>query len=403
MSAINKIKQTLQKHGVEFHNEAPLIPTGIDLLDFNNGIENSKGEIEIGAPLGRIIHIIGKSGSGKSTLAYKIAGAIMQNYKTADTLVYDAEAAAKEERVRKMMGISSKRFERDVMIKSTDTSSEDLFFLVNSIYKEKRDNKEKYMIDDEITGRTMYSPTIIILDSLARLIANEVQEDEQIKLGMTAATQAKINNAFFKQILGKIVKVNITFIIINHIGKNISINPMQPVQAQLNTLKADENVPGGKDALYLADLGIKLELKKKFEEDSEYGIKGYISEAQFFKSRTNVAGRKMEFIFSQSEGFLNDLTNFHYLKSKKLVGGAGKSFYVNDIPDVKFAQKNFRAVYKENEDFREKFDEYVQDLLIGLVSSSLDSDDLDDLSDESDYEDGEEEEVAPKKSSRSKK
>lgn len=367
MSAISKLKADAKKNRVKLTEEGTLYPTGIDYVDFSNGFTTDDGSIEYGIPLGRLLHFIGKSGSGKSTLAYAVAGSILQEFESADCVVYDVERAAKPTRVRKLMGVSRDRFENDVMIQDMDTSTENLQKLVHNIYIEKvKTNPKDYIVEDA-NGEEIISPTVIILDSLAVLMSSEVQEDESINLGMTAATQAKMNNAFFKQAINKFAKANITFIIVNHIGKNISINPMQPVQAQLNTLKADENVPGGKDALYLSDLGIKLELKKKLEPDSEYGIKGYISNAIFFKSRTNAAGKQIELVFDQNSGFDNILTNFHQMKAQKKILGAGRSFYVEGLESVKFAQKDFKQKYLTDKTLRKHFDEMVQEFMIGLV------------------------------------
>jgi RecA/RadA recombinase len=380
MSAIKKLKAEFVKNKVKLMDNSKLVPTGNDYLDFSNGFTNDEGEIEFGIPLGRLIHLIGKSGSGKSTLAYDIAGSILRNFERADCVVYDVERAAKNTRVRKLMRISKARFDEDVLIQNMDTNSENLQALLFSIYKEKcKDNPKDYLMEDD-DGNTIVAPTVIILDSLAGLMSIDIQEDESVKLGMTAATQAKTNNAFFKQGVNIFAKANITFIIVNHIGKNISINPMQPVQAQLNTLKADENVPGGKDALYLADFGIKLEFKKKLEPDSEYGIKGYISTAMFFKSRTNTAGKMIELVFSQNDGFDNILTNYHLLKSQKKILGAGRSFYVEGIEDVKFSQKDYKAKYLADKKFARKVDAIVEEYLIGIVP---------DLPQENEYEEDE--------------
>ena len=73
------------------------------------------------------------------------------------------------------------------------------------------------------------------------------------------------------------------------------------------------------------------------------------------KSRSNRAGQTIDYVFNQEEGFDNVLTNYVYMKKEGRVGGAGRSFYLDFAPDVKFSQKDFKKKYEENKEFRKQF------------------------------------------------
>ena len=73
----------------------------------------------------------------------------------------------------------------------------------------------------------------------------------------------------------------------------------------------------GSSVIYLADSLVKLLAGSKLEEDKDYGIKGFMVNGIFLKSRSNEAGRPFELVFNQKIGFDDFYTNFNYLKKEK--------------------------------------------------------------------------------------
>ena len=129
--------------------------------------------------------------------------------------------------------------------------------------------------------------------------------------------------------------------------------------ADINYLGQNESMPGGKSFPYLANMLLKITARGKLDPNassssgSKYGIKGYISEFELIKSRTAPAGTKFEVIYSQAEGFLNDLTDLKNLSEAGYVSGSPRAYFFEELPDVKFTNKNFREVYKGSPELRE--------------------------------------------------
>jgi hypothetical protein len=63
----------------------------------------------------------------------------------------------------------------------------------------------------------------------------------------------------------------------------------------------------------------------------------------------------MDVIYDQNRGYDNIYSNYHFLKSEKLIGGAGRSFYVDGAEDVKFSQKDFKVKLKSSKELRKAF------------------------------------------------
>jgi hypothetical protein len=213
----------------------------------------------------------------------------------------------------------------------------------------------------------MFPPTVILLDSLALMAPDTVEEGQEMKGQMSATAIAKANTQLFKRIVGPMMDTNIVLIVINHITDKVDINPMAKTQAQVNFLKQDESLPGGKAPIYLSNYLFKLVTSKKLTADKEFGIKGFEVNLELIKSRSAAAGLAITLIFDQDRGFNNVISNFCFLKDQKLLKGGGKGYFFDVAPDVKFSQKTFQSVYESNPEFAEKFDELVREELYKLV------------------------------------
>ena len=112
---------------------------------------------------------------------------------------------------------------------------------------------------------------------------------------------------------------------------------------------------------------IKLTARKKLDEDSEFGIKGFFVEATFIKSRSTASGVTCMLVYDQVNGFDNLLTNYILVKEMGHLGGGGQGFYLKEYPSVKFTQKKFKEKYKENPEFAEAFNVVAKECLEAFI------------------------------------
>lgn len=190
---------------------------------------------------------------------------------------------------------------------------------------------------------------------------------------MSSTATAKTNNAIIKRNAQLMSDANIIMLIVNHLTTKIDIGGM-PSAAVLNYLKQDESMPGGSSAMFMADALLKVVPSTKLNPDKDYGIKGFMVKGEFIKSRSNEAGVPFEMIFNQSKGFDNFYTNFNNLKKLKILQGNGRAYYFDFAPDIKFTQKNVKEIYETNEEFREGFDNLVQEIYFDCITNAGDYD-----------------------------
>jgi hypothetical protein len=150
---------------------------------------------------------------------------------------------------------------------------------------------------------------------------------------------------------------------------------------------SEENL--GKAITYLTNTLTKLETGSKLTPDKELGIKGFYLTGILIKSRNTEAGTQFKMVFEQSKGINNLLTNFVNLKDLKRISGAGRSFHLDTLPDVKFSLKEFAEKYRTNEKLRKAFDEAVDEEYSKFLPDEFDSAYNGNISAESDKEEDE--------------
>lgn len=138
---------------------------------------------------------------------------------------------------------------------------------------------------------------------------------------------------------------------------------MMKTKAQTAYLKPDESVGGGRVALYVSNLLIRMDDNTKLKETEGFGVHGIVVEVTILKSRTCAAGRSVNLVFDYDHGFDKELSLLILLKDLGIVNmkGAYMSFANNE--DIgKFTNKNFKEKLKDPE-FSKVFAEQA---LIGL-------------------------------------
>lgn len=354
----------------------PSYSTGFDIFDHVNGYKNEENELELGIDGGKIITFVGKSGTGKTTLAVQMASYIVSKFENSNVLHIDIERATKKIRVMNINRWKSSYYDEKYEILDTNINAESVFKTIKKYADLKIQLKDEISIPSgkfDAKGKEIMilPPTIVLLDSLALLAPKNIDEQEEFSGQMSATSVAKANTQLFKRVVGPLKDSNIIFMVINHINTKVDINPMAKTQSQVNFLKQDETLPGGNAPIYLSNYLLKLVSSKKLKADEGFGVKGFEVNVELVKSRSAAAGLFMTLIFDQVKGFNNTLSNYNFLKDLKLIKGAGRSYYIDECPDVKWSQKEFLTKYNENAKLRKAFDKLVEENLYAIVPDNI--------------------------------
>lgn len=128
----------------------------------------------------------------------------------------------------------------------------------------------------------------------------------------------------------------------------------------------------GSSFLYMANAMIRIDPKDKLDPEGNsnqqrLGIKGFMADVTIIKSRTSEAGRIVEIVYSQNDGFLDAFSTVLFLRQKDLLMGSPRAYYLEGLENVKFTMKKFQEIYNENEEFRNYFHEYSRKHLKEII------------------------------------
>ena len=330
--------------------------TGFLNFDFMNGTvvhvrseQRNHNYYSVGIQDGCLVMLIGRSGCGKTTWAVQAASNIIRPFANACIFHDDIEGGLTEYRKELLSNFHGEELKRRYISRNTGITAENFYERVKMIHDLKLNNREEYEDDTgcfDTHGERMFKlePTVYILDSVALLMPEKYTDEEELSGSMSSTAAAKTNSMSFKRIVPMLKAANIILLMINHINKAISINPMMKQKAQVSYLKQDESLPGGNTIVYLTNLLLRFDDNSKFKEDEAFG-----------KSCT--------LVFDQNKGFDPELSLFVMLKNEKRINGAGAYLYIGEHSEYKFSQKAFKQKLREIPELRQIFIQEVMDVL----------------------------------------
>lgn len=360
--------------------------TGFLAIDYLNGtVVHVKGNDRdfsynsCGIVDGSTNTIIGRSGSGKSTLLMQICGNIVRPFIEKDMstglFIDDIEGSLPYARKEFLLGLTEEQIADYANIRNSGITAENLYKRIKAIADEKISNEKEYTYDTgyyDIHGNRVFKmiPTVYVVDSLPMLLPENLSDEEDLAGSMAASSIAKTNTMVFKQISQLCKKANIIFFTINHILEEIQMGFI-PKAAQISGLKQGERLPGGRAAIYLANNMLRVDDTNTLKPDKDYGIDGSIVSMTLVKSRTNATKKSIPLIFNKTEGRFDEILSlFHLLKTEGVFSGAGAYQYLDDAPDVKFSQRNFKDVLTKSPELQKAFAKACYKILSTYLSET---------------------------------
>lgn len=358
--------------------------TGFLELDYVNGTiihvtpkDQPESEYQsVGLVDGSSNTFIGRSGCGKSTFVTQIIGNMLRQNPGSVAYIDDIERSLPDFRKQFLLGLPEEELKERVHFRDSGITTENVYEQIKTIRDIKVENRSELEYDTgklDIYGNKIYKmvPTFYLIDSFAMLMPEEIQDksiDESTN--MTSAQISKKNTELVKKIGQMLKEANIIMFVINHILQDISTGFM-PNAAQVSGLRQGERLPGSRTSLYLANNMFRLDDAGTLKDSEGLGIRGTVVNIKAVKSRTNANNVPVPLIFNKTTGaFDNVLSLFYFLKSNGAFGGAGKSMYLENCPDIRFSQKEFKEKLMESPELQKAFAELCRQYLSSLLSDT---------------------------------
>lgn len=302
-------------------------------------------------------------------------GNIISRYDEGLCYIFDFEQNNTKDRFRAVTGLSESFCDDHVTILRDGISAESVVRTVAKIRELKLQHEKELLVpnengikDEDGNLVKVLPPTVIIIDSLALVMGESIDMGE-VDGAMTATGNARLLAQVFKKLANLCNKANIIILCVNHITQNIGIG-VTPPSAQVNYLKQDESLPGGKTPVYLTDTLIKITPSTKLEEDKLWGIKGFEAKVEICKSRRAPAGRAVNMIYDQTSGFRNDLSMLDYIKSCGALKGNGMAYYIEGYETTKFRLSNFKEKFDTIPEFHDVVVNKARELMQASIRES---------------------------------
>ena len=319
-----------------------------------------------------MVTVIGRSSSGKTTWCVQTAGNIIRPFKSSCVWMDSVEGGIVDVRAQLLLKLYGEDFKERWIPRNTGVTAENFYERIKYIHDIKLEQADDITYDTgtyTASGDRIYKmePSVYILDSLAMLTPDKYTEEEELSGQMSVTAAAKVNTTVFKRIIPLLKAANIILFVVNHITEDVQITPFARSQGQLSYLKPGERLGGGRAAIYVTNLLVRLDDHSKMKSDEGLAIDGSLVDFTLLKSRTSAVGQKTTLVFNYKTGFDPDLSLYYFLKTRKLINGAGVGLYIGDRNDLKFSQKQFKTKLRENQEFREVFIHYVTEELQKII------------------------------------
>lgn len=398
------VKATVKKSDIPIVSTSKIqYPSGFMWLDYGAGsylYVKDEDEVplytyhNVGIRQGSVNVIVAKSQGGKTTLAMKIAASIMEPYLSQmihDKImkrggqdrvdispenigypliqILDTEKTLPLDYAKKVCQYTNKLVKQHVIINPI-TTDRDLMACLNQHIEYKVHNMKKIpMPMPDIFGRPIldYPPTFLIIDSMSQVLMEDVDAPDAKKTAKSkdvidvyedsiqntaGARRAKIISALYSQLVNLADRYNIVIFSINHINKLLPVNGM--AVKQYRGLRAGETIGGGERAIFLATSILRLDVIKNVSPNGSTSVNlgdntfGHIAIASWIKSKSNSKSNASQLIYTNENGYDPLLSNLWMAKEEKILGEAGRFFYIPGYEEHKFTMKTYPEVFAAN-------------------------------------------------------
>lgn len=335
------------------------------------------------------VGVVGTPNVFKSAFIRHMSLTILARIKTSSGQTYDTESTVEDERYRQLSQFVEELCDMDDifdagrwMITNRDSEpGEKWFDKLCDFLRERIANRKKgekvtaspFLDRDKVSPFMMLPPYISELDSISEWLSSanlRMAEENNIgEGGQTIYMQQGLHKTRLMQELPSLAAAAHAFVFITaHLGKEIPLDPRMPPAKTLQYLKQGLKIKGAPPKFeylthlsWLATSAPPLVTKEKtpmYPRDSEDNMEGDTDlvcvTMTILRNKSGPSGLTTQVIYSQLEGLLPSLTEFHYVKENDRFGlqGNDRNYQMVLLPDVNLSRTTVRGKLDENPKLR---------------------------------------------------
>ena len=360
------------------------ISAPIDVLTMVNALRGPKGELILNGGYNRSWLVVGPGDNFKTTFSREINAIAVSRFKDFEGVMfheYDDEGSYSFERT-KTIGSKYPGFEEIINGEAKaqygaddlgSMSPDEYFQTFKELCDKKAADKKNYLTYEAyvIKGKPIKlpAPNFYLLDSLSKFDSDSTKEYFKKNAGsgkdknMIFMESGKYKKMFLMFLNASLMKSNSFMVMTGHLGKEYDLggNMYGKKPSKILQMMADGETFKGipKEAtemtytIWYANAATKLATDGVQEYQSKYVAddKSELVRVRYTIYR-NKFGKKdvsCELLFSQFQGYLRGLTDFHFLRTRKAgVEKDGHRFYNILMPDLKMFRIEVRDTIWEN-------------------------------------------------------
>lgn len=326
--------------------------------------------------------LVGMSSQYKSTLANSLCIRCVGIYKDTDYIIKDSEDAINKDKNRAMRmaeeyytdDLKKRMMWLDAEHYNLDNTDE---YIRKYCLLRQRDKKELTVETpflDQMTGKRLkvWKPTFLNVDSLSMLRA-EVEEELLDSEKSKGIGDSKINTLhmadgnkktiFTLAMRRRCQQHGIVFMVTGHYDSQIQMDPYAVVPKDTLFSKGNFKVKGcGSEIKFLATIYARCQATllqdsgklALYGEDNTQPKDVHEVSLLLERCKTSNAGEATPFVVSQTEGLLNTVTNYHYLRLHNYFGlnGNKQKQQVALYPDLTISRNTIRELAKSTPQLR---------------------------------------------------
>lgn len=378
---------------MSFLNTINLVPTVKPafnvgcLLDIPTGtpVKGIKGETIINGGVRQLTGQTGEANSAKTGMALFYCLRVVERYNPAALTIYDTETTLTQQRVRKVaMRVAPSTINEEddnllhrVAITSAEEYTGDEIFEKFKKYGQERPKlKADYHETPFLDGNTkqpvkILTPELMFIDSFSKFGTDATEEiQDKADIG-----DSKQNTLFLKDGLVKTQmmmqlpnisgKNGLYFIMTAQIGEIKNLEPNKAPRQTLSFLKGNLKLKKVPDEFRynVHDLWYNFKMRPLTNQNTkgpEYPRDSADNQnagdtdlveivTTNLRGKSGKSGKMITILYSQSDGVLDSLSEFNFIKTEKFgLGGNNQDYFVELYPDVKLSRTKVRGKLEED-------------------------------------------------------